>query len=125
MTAPQDFALVIYRYGMLPTRFVTPVAMILPCIELVAAVAVLAVPKYRIAGLGVVTGLLVVFLAAMLTSLVRGNRILCGCFSIAASGDHLSVMSIGRDIVLLLMCTICLAVSIRAESGVIPCDLHR
>ena len=82
---PAAFALAVHRYRILPAEFVNIVAMILPWIELVTGLAVLAgPPRLRSAGALLITGMLAVFTSAISLNLLRGIEASCGCFSTRA-----------------------------------------
>lgn len=82
IAGPFSFAVSIAQLRMLPMALVGPVAILLPWIELVAAVA-LFVPTYRAAALKLVLGLLVMFTAILGIALLRGTAASCGCFGSA------------------------------------------
>ena len=82
---PEGFALAVSRYRILPDVLVNPVAIILPWIELLSGLAVLAGPaRFRAAGALVITGMLAVFTIAISLNLLRGIEASCGCFSTRA-----------------------------------------
>ena len=77
----EQFALDIYRYQILPSSLINITAILLPFIEVVAAVTLLLIPRYRDAAAFVLTGLTAVFTLAIVSAMVRGLDISCGCFS--------------------------------------------
>ena len=82
---PEGFALAISRYRILPGVFVNAVAIILPWIEFLSGLAVLAGPaRIRAAGALLITGMLAVFTLAISFNLLRGIEASCGCFSTRA-----------------------------------------
>ena len=82
---PEGFALAVSRYRILPGVFVNWVAIILPWIELLCGLAVLAGPaRVRAAGALLIAGMLVVFSLAISLNLLRGIEASCGCFSTRA-----------------------------------------
>jgi len=95
--APHDFAVAVFRYQMLPYPLVNLLAIFLPWIELVAALALLT-PAYKDAAAFILLGLLVVFTAAIATDLVRGINISCGCFSVSAEAGRIGWLEVLRDL---------------------------
>lgn len=76
---PATFAVSIARLRVIPMTLVGPVAILLPWIELVAAVA-LFVPAYRLPALRLLLGLLALFTVVLGVGLLRGAAGACGCF---------------------------------------------
>lgn len=77
--APAGFALSIARLQILPGGLIGTAAIVLPWIEIVAAVALLAPFSHRAAARCILGGLLVVFSIALGVALARGIST-CGCF---------------------------------------------
>ena len=72
------------EYGLLPRPFVTPVAVVVPALEILAGVALL-VPATRLAGASLALALIALFTGALAVNLYRGRTdIGCGCFGPAA-----------------------------------------
>lgn len=78
---PGSFAVSVYRFDLLPEALVQPMALTLPWLEVVAALALLTTRYWRMAGAWLLVGLLVVFTTAAATAWWRGLNISCGCFS--------------------------------------------
>jgi hypothetical protein len=77
LLAPESFAVLIEAYGLVPDEWLMPVAIMLPAIELVAGVGLL----FDIRGsLGVIFGLLLLFVAILGYGIHMGLDIDCGCF---------------------------------------------
>lgn len=76
---PHGFALSIARLRSAPVVLIGPLAIVLPWIEVVAAVA-LFIPRYQSAALQLLIALLAGFTALLGTALVRGAAGSCGCF---------------------------------------------
>ena len=77
---PQAFSLAVYNYQILPEAAINMTALILPWLELLLGLCLLfglLLPGATVAG----TGLLVVFLGALVFNQIRGLDIHCGCFS--------------------------------------------
>ena len=84
---PQPFADALDDYRILPLALVDLVAIVLPWVELVAGVCLLA--GLWVPGAGLVTATLaIVYTGALTSALLRGLEIGCGCF-----GDEGEVLS--------------------------------
>jgi uncharacterized membrane protein YphA (DoxX/SURF4 family) len=81
---PLDFAVSIRNYGILPTEWSNIVALSLPWIEITAGIFLIIGLQTRPAAL-LTTGMLGIFLAAIIYAFSIGLDIDCGCFSSAAS----------------------------------------
>lgn len=80
---PPAFAEMIWNYRILPGAMVNPLAIMLPWLELLTGIALIAGRLHKGAAL-LVGGMLLVFIAALTTDLVRGIPVDCGCFSVTA-----------------------------------------
>ncbi len=106
---PDAFALDIATYDILPLALVNPAAIVLPWLELVAGGMLLAGLRARAAAV-LVTGMMGVFLVALLIALARGLDMSCGCFaSQGAVEDPISYLTVLRDLVWLALCALVLA----------------
>ncbi|MBK8010719.1 MAG: thioredoxin domain-containing protein [Deltaproteobacteria bacterium] len=95
---PRAFALDIATYQILPLQLVNLMAIVLPWIELGAALALLAAWRTRAAAL-LITGMMVMFTVAISVALARGLDMSCGCFaSKTATEDPISWHTIVRDL---------------------------
>ena len=82
---PEEFALAVHRYRILPGEWVNAVAIVLPWIELTTALSLLFAPaRLRAAGAILIAGMLTVFTLAISMNLIRGIEASCGCFSTRA-----------------------------------------
>ena len=105
---PPGFAHEIHNYALVPERLVSPMALILPWLEVVAGLA-LFLGVWRRAAAGIFAVLLVVFIVALSIDLVRGKPVDCGCFGTSSvpktEAQRLTEMkvAIGRDVLLLLL----------------------
>ena len=112
---PAEFAKAIHHYRLLPYALLHPVALLLPAVEFVAGVAL--VVGWRRRGAALLCGaMLVIFMAAIATALVRGLDISCGCFN-TDGGHEVGLDLLWRDLLLLLACLPPLLAS-RAGPGV-------
>jgi hypothetical protein len=77
LTAPQSFAVIIEAYGLLPLVWVEYIAVGLPTIEIIAALALF----FDIRGsLAVITVLLLFFMIILAYGVWMGFDLNCGCF---------------------------------------------
>jgi uncharacterized membrane protein YphA (DoxX/SURF4 family) len=77
LLSPKAFATVIDAFGLVPDPLIMPIAFALPILEIVAALGLL----FDVRGsLGLVTGLLVFFMAVVSYGIWMGLDIDCGCF---------------------------------------------
>lgn len=74
---PQSFAIVIDAFGLVPDPLIMPIAVALPILEILAALGLLFDVR---ASLGLMTGLLVFFMAVVSYGIWMGLDIDCGCF---------------------------------------------
>lgn len=79
ISAPDAFAASVHAYRLLPYVSVNIVALIVPWLELLCGVFLVTGVKLRASAL-LVTILLALFTIAMISALVRGLNIDCGCF---------------------------------------------
>ncbi|HSR88099.1 MAG TPA: MauE/DoxX family redox-associated membrane protein [Pontiella sp.] len=100
---PGEFAVAIYRFHLLPGYLINVCALYVPWLEIVCAFCLLFIPRYRVAALWIVLGLLLLFTTAIAINLWRGSVFGCGCFGRAALDSPLSWLSIARNIGLVLL----------------------
>ena len=96
---PGDFARAIANYRLLPDILVNLVAVILPWVECICGMLLLAGQWVRSAAL-LSALLLCVFLAAVSITLFRGLDINCGCFN-AHGGRKIGLKLLAEDLLLL------------------------
>lgn len=95
LRAPDDFALAVNNYGLLPRRFSAGVARWLPRLELTIAVALLA--GFALRAVSLLAGAaLAVFATAVTINLVRGRAIDCGCYG-SASPKEITWYLVAKD----------------------------
>lgn len=74
---PDAFAIILEAFDLLPYSWIMPVAVVLPILEILAAIGLL----FDVRGsLAAVTGLLIIFLAVLGYGVWLGLDIDCGCF---------------------------------------------
>lgn len=96
---PLQFADSIAAFAILPTAFVNLLALGLPPFEIACSGLLLAARTRRVGALAIaLTG--VVFCAALLSALLRGLTLDCGCFGIGAPSRPRMWLELALDIVL-------------------------
>jgi putative oxidoreductase len=99
---PASFAASIRNYQVLPPEWSNMVAVTLPWIEIGVGVFLITGIQTRASSL-LTTGMLAVFLAAIIRAYVIGLDIDCGCFSAATtSSGRIGPLTIMRDSLILL-----------------------
>ncbi len=104
IAAPQEFALSVFRYHLLPHQFVNLAAIYLPWLELAAVTALLVPGRFRQAGVLTLLVMLTCFTCAIGYNLWRGLDIACGCFSVQADSGFMGFSSVLRNLFLILLC---------------------
>lgn len=120
---PGEFARIVYHYQILgPNQHVGPwasnlLAVTLPWIEVVLGLA-LVTGVWRREAAALASGLLVVFVAAVASALLRGIDIAnCGCFSVSGEGRAAGLQLILGDLLLLAGGLVLALVEPRLEAG--------
>ena len=104
---PADFAVSVYRFHLLPGFLVNLTALYLPWLEIVCAVCLLFIPRYRGAALWIVLILLAGFTVAIGINLWRGSVFGCGCFGRGTADQPMNWLSLLRNAG--LICLVALA----------------
>lgn len=97
---PGAFLLDVRSFDLLPDPYATIFALFLPWLEIFAGLAVMTGPLRR-GGLFLLNTCLILFLAALTLSWMRGLDIRCGCFG--SGGHHGYAELISRDVLLLVL----------------------
>lgn len=100
--APANFALIVYRYHILPDNWVNATALLVPWLEVVAAFALLFLPSWHNAAFLLTSALLFTFTAALAAARARGINLACGCFSLDGRVGPVGWGPLLRDATLLL-----------------------
>jgi uncharacterized membrane protein YphA (DoxX/SURF4 family) len=93
---PNAFALDVATYQFLPLSLVNIFALILPWVEAVVGVMIVAGFRTRAAAL-LIGGMMVAFMVALGWALYKGLDMSCGCFASASEHDPISGMTLLRD----------------------------
>ena len=100
---PADFAKIIYGYDLFPATLINLIAIILPFLELVVALALIFGIYPRSAVL-IVNAMLVAFVILLSINLIRGHEFNCGCFALQNSENNVSSQTtIMRDFIYLVL----------------------
>lgn len=99
--APNEFALAIERYRLVPYQVSVVLALYLPWLEIAAALALFA-PALRRAAAGLIALMLLAFCGALASAWVRGIDLACGCFSNSAEPSNIALHLGGNAILLVL-----------------------
>jgi len=99
---PEDFALAVYRYHLLPSPWVNLVALWIPVLEILCGVLVF-VPGFRCAAVRMLIVLLVLFSIAIAYSIWNGNTMACGCFSTSVHTGSMSWSGLLKNIGLMVL----------------------
>ena len=97
----QGFADQVHNFRMVPIFAENIVALLLPWIELVAALALMSNIRPR-SGAVVVTGLLAAFTIAVIVALMRGLDIECGCFG-TSDASRVGLVKITQNLGMLVL----------------------
>ena len=98
---PDLFAEAVYNYQLLPEITVNLVALSLPWLELLSG-SLLVLGVWMEGSILILSGLMVVFIAALGINLARGLDVHCGCF-ITQSSDPITILTLFRDSLFLLL----------------------
>ena len=101
--APEEFAKIVYGYGLFPSVTINLIAIIIPFIELVTGIALIIGIYTRPAAI-IVIGMLSAFIIAISINIIRGHEFDCGCFSSDTSQAANSAwQTLGRDIIFMML----------------------
>ncbi len=99
---PEGFVRIVENYRILPAIFINPFALILPWLELLCGIFLIA--GYLIKGSVMTINLMVViFTVAISANMIRGVDITCGCFSTTMTVSKQMLGYLIRDVVLFCM----------------------
>ena len=84
---PADFAKIIYGYDLFPHVLINLIAIILPFLELVSGLALVA-GVYPRSAVVIINILLAAFIVLLSINLIRGHEFDCGCFAIGGEAAN-------------------------------------
>jgi len=93
---PAAFAKAVFNYQILPDAAVNIVALVLPWLELLLGLSLVAgvwLPGATV----VITSLMAIFVGALIFNQIRGLDIHCGCFSTESTQGPADIWTIMRD----------------------------
>jgi uncharacterized membrane protein YphA (DoxX/SURF4 family) len=105
---PAAFAAAIANYRVFPDALTHVIATVVPALELVGALALLA-GRWRRGGALLLGALLVAFTGLLAASLARGLDISCGCFGAEVQQDPVTALHLLRNLALLAAAAVVLA----------------
>lgn len=98
----EAFSRAIYNYKFLPDLFINIFAIIIPYIELLGGLLLVA-GIFKRGSSFLITFMLVIFIIALSQAYAKGLDINCGCFSLETVGQKSDILlRIGEDILLLI-----------------------
>lgn len=99
--APDEFALVLYGYGIFPSNLINLLAIGVPFIELTAGICLIS-GVYKRSALILINAMLLGFILVIGFNLLRGHEFDCGCFSFGDTKDAGSALGLLiRDLIML------------------------
>ena len=98
---PLQFADSIAAFGILPAVFISLMALALPPFEIACGLLLLWSPTRRVGALAIVL-ISVVFFSALLSALVRGLTLDCGCFGVGAPSRPRMWLELALNVLFLL-----------------------
>ena len=104
---PASFALIIANYQIVSTGTGNLTAMFLPWLELVCGIC-LIINRWPRGSALIVTGLMVVFMAALGYNIYRGIDVNCGCFTLSEEAPGSMWLYMVRDVLFLGMAIVVL-----------------
>lgn len=91
------FSHIIARFDLLPPAWINPVAIILPVVEILLGLALLLPAWQRPALFGVIL-CVAMFAAALMSTILRGIPVSCGCFGLSEKpSSYAAWWALGRD----------------------------
>ena len=99
---PVEFANIIHNYQLLPDSLINVVAIVLPWLEGLLGLAIMA--GVLLPGAAVLANLLLLaFFSALMFNLARGLNVHCGCFTTKITGEPQTAWYVVRDSGFLLL----------------------
>ncbi|HVR87696.1 MAG TPA: MauE/DoxX family redox-associated membrane protein [Planctomycetota bacterium] len=98
---PAEFALSLAKLSLLPSFLLGAAAILLPWVEIVSGLALVATRRYRDAATWLNLGLLAVFTTALVAGMVRGSAGTCGCFGSGIAFLNRPEVGLARNLLLI------------------------
>ncbi|MDD9304290.1 MAG: DoxX family membrane protein [Desulfobacter sp.] len=93
IAAPDQFAKILYGYGVFPGKWINLMAICLPFVELLAGICLIA-GRYKRSALIIINAMLLGFILLISFNLLRGYQFDCGCFSFGSTHDQSSAVGL-------------------------------
>lgn len=101
IVSPDQFATIVYGYGVFPHQIINVLAIVVPFVELVCGITLIT-GLFKRSGLLLINAMLVAFILLISFNLIRGHEFDCGCFSLGETkGVWSSIWLLVRDFVML------------------------
>ena len=100
--SPAQFARIIYNYHIMPGMLINILALLLPWIEIISGMLLIA-GIYKEGSILIINVMVLVFIVAIGVNLYRGINLECGCFSVSSKAKESAVGLLLRDIGLLIL----------------------
>ena len=100
---PAGFSLSVFRYHLLPYAAVNSVSVWIAWLEVSCAFILLFIPRFRLAALWLILGLLAVFSFGIGINLARGSHMACGCFSTSPMAHPIGWLGWVKNIGLMIL----------------------
>ncbi|MBF0451606.1 MAG: DoxX family membrane protein [Candidatus Magnetomorum sp.] len=98
---PGPFADMVHNYKLVPDILIPSLASFLPWLECITGIA-LIIGFWERGALFICNALVAVFIIALFSALIRGLDIQCGCFTVDPNADKEIMISLIRDVFMLL-----------------------
>ena len=99
---PGAFAKSIWFYHLVPGSLINIIAIVLPWVEMICGLGIIFGFSYR-GSVVVANVMMLVFILALGSAIVRGISLDCGCFKAAASSTNSAWKTLWFDLVLMLL----------------------
>lgn len=116
----ERFAELVFNYKLVPTEAVNLVAIILPWLEILTGF-LLIMGLFTLPATAILIFLILVFLGAVGFNLARGLDFQCGCFSASTEVRNTALVTLLRDIALLVPAAVCLIEALGQKSRLSAC----
>jgi hypothetical protein len=114
---PTGFAVSLALMKTLPGALIGPVAILLPWVEVVSGLALIATRRYRDAATWLLLSLLIPFTVALVVSLLRETGGSCGCFGGASSFLNRPEVGLVRNVALGAAAVVLIRRRVTSRSG--------
>jgi len=103
---PHGFAKNVYHYQLLPDLWVNLSALIMPWLELVTGAALIFQPRWRRGAAAWIFLMLFAFTGAVLSGMMRGLDISCGCLSTSPDAAKIGWRKVAENTGLMILCAL-------------------